>query len=115
VEDPEMYIFQPLSDHGTATLRGAQNGLEQNRHISAGHVNGIVKKWARRAGIDEEKVHVHVLRHSFAFHLYSQTKDYELVRNLLDHEDLKTTVGYIGSMEEPEDRHSQALQQALGF
>jgi site-specific recombinase XerD len=56
-----------------------------------------------------------VLRHSFAFHLYKGTKDYEMVRLLLDHEDLKTTVGYIGSMEEPEDRHSAALQQALGF
>lgn len=113
VEDPEMYIFQPLSDHGTLTLRG--EGLDTNRHISPGHVNGIVKKWARRAGLDESKVHVHVLRHSFAYHLYKGTKDYELVRTLLDHEDLKTTVGYIGSMEEPEDRHSQALQQALGF
>jgi site-specific recombinase XerD len=116
VEDPEMYIFQPLSDHGTATLRdGGMDGLDTNRHISPGHVNGIVKKWARRAGLDESKVHVHVLRHSFAYHLYKGTKDYEMVRTLLDHEDLKTTVGYIGSMEEPEDRHSQALQQALGF
>jgi site-specific recombinase XerD len=117
VEDPEMFIFQPLSDHGLAALPGRQGkaALEQNRHISPGHVNGIVKKWARRAGVDEGKVHVHVLRHSFAFHLYQQTKDFELVRGLLDHEDLKTTVGYIGSMEEPEDRHSQALQAALGF
>ena len=117
VTDPEMYIFQPLSDHGLAALPGTKDkpAKAQNRHISPGHVNGIVKKWARRAGIDEGKMHVHVFRHSFAFHLYQQTKDYELVRNLLDHEDLKTTVGYIGSMEEPEDRHSAALQQALGF
>lgn len=117
VEDPEMYIFQPLSDHGLSALPGTKDrpAMEQDRHISPGHVNGIVKKWARRAGIDESKMHVHVFRHSFAFHLYQGTKDYELVRNLLDHEDLKTTVGYIGSMEEPEDRHSAALQQALGF
>jgi len=116
VEDPEMFIFQPLSDHGVDKLPGmAGRTVESNRHISPGHVNGIVKKWARRAGLDETKVHVHVLRHSFAFHLYKGTKDYEMVRLLLDHEDLKTTVGYIGSMDEPEDRHSQALQQALGF
>jgi integrase/recombinase XerC len=117
VEDAEMYIFQPLSDHGVAALPGMKDrpAPAQNRHISPGHVNGIVKKWARRAGIEESKMHVHVFRHSFAFHLYQGTKDYELVRNLLDHEDLKTTVGYIGSMEEPEDRHSAALQAALGF
>jgi site-specific recombinase XerD len=115
VEDPDMFIFQPLSDHGTVVLPGTHGPMAQNRHISTGHVNGIVKKLARRAGIDDSKVHVHVLRHSFAFHLYDQTKDYELVRNLLDHEDLKTTVGYIGSMQEPVDNYSQALQQALGF
>ena len=116
VEDPEMFIFQPLSDHGVDKLPGmAGRTVETNRHISPGHVNGIVKKWARRAGLDETKVHVHVLRHSFAYHLYRGTKDYEMVRTLLDHEDLKTTVGYISSMEEPEDFHSQALQQALGF
>ena len=116
VEDPEMFIFQPLSDHGTAVLPGMDGRtVSQNRHISTGHVNGIVKKLARRGGVDDAKVHVHVLRHSFAFHLYDQTKDYELVRNLLDHEDLKTTVGYIGSMQEPVDNYSQALQAALGF
>ena len=117
VQDPEMFIFQPLSDHGLAALPGTKDrpAMDQDRHISPGHVNGIVKKWARRAGLNDEKVHVHVLRHSFAFHLYQGTKDYEMVRMLLDHEDLKTTVGYIGSMEEPEDRHSAALQQALGF
>lgn len=117
VEDGEMYIFQPLSDHGLRALPGLHGrpALAQNRHISPGHVNGIVKKWGRRAGISEERCHVHVLRHSFAYYLYQGTKDFELVRTLLDHEDLKTTVGYIGSMEEPEDRHSQALQAALGF
>lgn len=116
VEDPEMYVFQPLSDHGVESLPH-MDGKEvaENRHISTGHVNAIVKKWARNAGLDADKVHVHTLRHSFAFHLYQATKDYELVRGLLDHEDLKTTVGYIGSMEEPEDRHSAALQMQLGF
>ena len=111
VLDAEMFVFQPLSDHGTAVLRG-RGALEQNRHISAGHVNGIFKKWARAAGVDVRRVHPHVMRHSFAHLLYEQTKDYELVRNQLDHEDLKTTVGYIKSMQEPVDVHSQAIQRA---
>lgn len=118
VEDPEMFIFQPLSDHGLRQLPGvrARGGeMETNRHISPGHVNGIIKKLARNAGIDEEKVHVHTLRHSFAYHLYKATKDVKQVQGLLDHEDLKTTLGYLESMEEPVDDFSQALQTALGF
>lgn len=116
VVDPDMYVFQPLSDHGVDSLphmKGKE--LPQNRHISGGHVNAIAKKWARRAGIDESKVHIHVLRHSFAFHLYEETKDYKLIKDLLDHEDLKTTIGYVDGMQEPDDEHSAALQMALGF
>lgn len=115
VEDPEMFIFQPLSDRGTSQLPRVSSELETNRHISPGHVNGIIKKLARRAGIDDERVHTHTLRHSFAFHLYKQTKDVKLVQGLLDHEDLKTTLGYLESMEEPTDEFSGALQAALGF
>lgn len=115
VNDPEMYIFQPLHDRGTERLPHVTHDLEQNRHISPGHVNGIVKKLARRAGIDESRVHTHTLRHSFAFHLYRQTKDVKLVQGLLDHEDLKTTLVYLESMEEPTDEFSHALQAALGF
>lgn len=116
VADPEMFIFQPLSDHGVASLPHMKDKeVPQNRHISTGHVNAIVKKWARNAGIDPEKVHVHTLRHSFAFHLYRATKDVKLIQGLLDHEDLKTTLGYLEDMQEPEDEHSAALQMELGF
>jgi site-specific recombinase XerD len=116
VTDDEMFIFQPLSDRGTERLpRLAGQELEANRHISPGHVNGIIKKLARRAGIDDSRVHTHTLRHSFAYHLYKQTKDVKLVQGLLDHEDLKTTLGYLESMEEPHDDFSGALQTALGF
>lgn len=115
VEDPDMYIFQPLTDHGTVRLPRVSRDLETNRHITPGHVNGIIKKLARHAGIDDTRVHTHTLRHSFAFHLYKQTKDVKLVQGLLDHEDLKTTMLYLESMEEPTDEFSHALQTALGF
>lgn len=115
VEDPEMYIFQPLRDAGTANLPRVSKDMAATRHISGGHVNGIIKKLARKAGIDDSRVHTHTLRHSFAFHLYRQTKDIKLVQGLLDHEDLKTTLGYLESMEEPHDDFSGALQAALGF
>lgn len=112
VPDDQMYIFQPLRDSGLAALHLQ---ADAHRHISPGRVHGIVKKLARAAGIDAQRVHPHTLRHSFAFYLYDQTKDYKLVQDSLDHEDLKTTIGYINNMQEPEDRTSLALQAALGF
>lgn len=112
VEDEEMYIFQPLRDSGLAALHLE---ADAQRHISAGRVHGIIKKLARAAGIDPARVHPHTLRHSFAYHLYDQTKDYRLVQLSLDHEDLKTTIVYLDNMQEPQDLTSLALQQALGF
>lgn len=109
----DMFIFQPLSDHGTRNLAGKE--LPVNRPISTGQVENIVKKLARHAGLDSSKVHAHLLRHSFAYYLYEGTKDPRLVMEALDHANLNTTLIYLEGMQEPEDRTSAALQAALGF
>lgn len=116
VTDDGMFIFRPLSDHGTANLRpeGAAP-LAENRPISAGQVNRVMKKLAAAAGIDPRQMHTHLLRHSFAYWLYRGTRDPRLVQEALDHSSLQVTQLYLEGMEEPEDRTSAALQQALGF
>lgn len=116
VVDDGMFIFRPLTDHGTANLRtpGAAP-LAENRPISAGQVNRAMKKLASAAGMDPTQMHTHLLRHSFAFYLYRGTRDPRLVQEALDHSSLQVTQIYLESMEEPEDRTSAALQQALGF
>ena len=116
VVDDGMYIFQPLTDHGTANLRKAGSApLAENRPICAGQVNRAMKKLAGAAGMDPKQMHTHLLRHSFAFHLYRGTRDPRLVQEALDHSSLQVTQIYLESMEEPEDKPSAALQQALGF
>lgn len=111
--DDQMFIFRPLNDHGSRNLSDAP--LPENRHISTGQIENVIKKIARRAGLDDSRVHVHLLRHSFAFYLYETTKDPRLVQEALDHSNLNVTMIYLEGMQEPEDRFSAALQASLGF
>lgn len=50
-----------------------------------------VKKLARKAGVDEEKVSPHVFRHSFATHMLERGCDMAVVQEFLGHENISTT------------------------
>ncbi|MGQ0655805.1 MAG: tyrosine recombinase XerC [Betaproteobacteria bacterium] len=65
----------------------------RGRRISPGTVGTRLKALARRAGL-AERVHPHMLRHSFASHVLQSSQDLRAVQEMLGHASISTTQVY---------------------
>jgi site-specific recombinase XerD len=96
-------------------LRGrapVQPALFLNRsggRLSQRRIQLIVRKYALAAGIDE-RVHPHLLRHTFATHLLDGGAELRVVQELLGHSNPNTTQIYLHVTEE---RQRKVLEQSL--
>lgn len=109
------YIFLPLVTHGLSNLTNV-TGKENAPHLSPKSVQRILQSSLRAAGCDDwANYRVHDLRHTFAHAFHSQFGDLESLRKLLHHESIATTGIYIRNMDDPVDKHSQAILSQLGL
>ncbi len=77
-ERPKIYLFE---------------GSKPGEKYSFTSMNKVLKKAARSAGINR-RVHLHMLRHSFATHLLEEGHDIRYVQEFLGHTNIKTTQRY---------------------
>lgn len=57
-------------------------------------VGEVIKQLATKAGICNKRVYTHLIRHCFATHLVEQGTDINLIKELLGHSNVKTTMIY---------------------
>jgi integrase/recombinase XerC len=65
----------------------------RGRRISPAVVGARLAAWARRRGL-AQRVHPHMLRHSFASHVLQSSQDLRAVQELLGHASISTTQVY---------------------
>lgn len=97
---PLFAPFTQVAGRTTALLPGISptkwlfEGETPGEQYSASALVKVLKEAAHRAGI-KHRVHVHMLRHSFATHLLEQGTDLHTIQELLGHNDIKTTTIYL--------------------
>jgi integrase len=110
-EKTEDIEYLPISGQAVAILK--ERELEQKENDEKGHyvfplalddpdrklskrVNYYLKKWAKAAGVDPERMHFHSSRHTFATNVLENCPDGDLwtVSKLLGHKSIQSTQIY---------------------
>jgi integrase len=78
-------------------------------------VNRLLKRYARLAGLDERRIHVHVLRHSAAILEEELGTSLARISEFLGHADPKTTMRYLRHVRGDPDTSWQGKTALLGL
>lgn len=102
LDHPELKDIDRLLDSGDKVLFvsvanrsvTADRYRGENRRIRRGSVLAMIKRYGRRAGIPEDQIHPHALRHLFGTELAEEGVDLIARQRLMGHEDAKSTAIY---------------------
>jgi len=92
--------------------RNPKTGNVGRHHIDKGNPQRAIKRATEKAGITKH-VTSHTLRHSFATHLLESGESIETVRDLLGHDDIRTTQVYLHAVRHAHTRVKSPLAKIL--
>lgn len=93
----DAFIFTGLNDHATR-LKGITEWVPFQHPLSMRQVGALLKKYARRAGLDARKIHVHVLRHTTATLMDEAGFGLREIQERLRHSSLDMTSRYMDKL-----------------
>ncbi|RLC76394.1 MAG: hypothetical protein DRJ03_28730 [Chloroflexi bacterium] len=105
------FIFTALSDVATR-LPGVD--AMPDEALSSSFVNRVVKKCARRAGLQWRRIHTHTLRHTAAMLRYDLRKDIRELQDFLGHASMSTTQIYLTSKQKRTDTLWAEVEALIG-
>lgn len=109
------FIFTALSDRATRLPNVNKDSWNTNRAISMREVGRLLKRYAKRAGLDPKKVHVHTLRHTAAMLRKEAGDDVEKICAFLGHSSLAITQIYLHKVEGQKDESWAKVESLLGL
>ena len=112
---PENFIFTPLTDRATRLPNIDPESWNLDRPLSSREVGRLLKKYARRAGLDPTKIRVHSLRHTAAMLRKQAGDDIDQISSFLGHSNLSTTQIYLHRLEGQTDSSWMRVAALLGL
>ena len=112
---PGDYVFTPLGDNATRLPNVEVGEWDRNRPLSGSAANRLLKTYARRAGLDPQRIHIHVLRHSAAMLEEQLGSGLASICAFLGHANPTTTMRYLEHLRGQPDTTWEAKAQLLGI
>ena len=112
---PDAYIFTPLTDRAARLPNVDPARWTRNRPLSSREVGRLLKKYARRAGLNPSKIRVHTLRHTAAMLRKQAGDDIDQISSFLGHSSLSTTQIYLHRLSGQSDSSWLRVAELLGL